>query len=85
MSTLETIIKGGAVESYKYEGSLRGNHARVTRKIEVMKEKMKKKKPSGYFRELIPSLVGGGYMIQSTKKSTHQYSVSESDRCQCCS
>lgn len=74
MSTIETIMKGGTVESYKYEASLRSDTARVSRKIEHTKEKMKKKKPSGYFKELLPSLVSGGYISQSTmKNSSHQY------------
>ena len=77
MSTIETIIKGGTVESYKYKASLRSDPARVSRKIEHTKEKMKKKKPSGYFKELLPSLVGGGYISQSTMKSSHQYAVRE--------
>ncbi|KAL7539535.1 hypothetical protein ACHAXR_009382, partial [Thalassiosira sp. AJA248-18] len=75
MTTLETIFKGGTVaESYKYHPDLRFDPSRVTRKVASLQEKMKRKKPSGYFKELVPSLVSSGHLSQSTKKnSSHQY------------
>lgn len=77
MSTIEKIIGGSTVENYRYEYTLRRDPSRVTRKIEVTKEKMKKKKPLDYFKQLVPSLVAKRYLEMSYKKSTHQYSVSE--------
>jgi len=75
MSTIETIIKGGTVESWKYEYSLRDDPSTVKRKIEVTREKMKRKKPVEYFKDLVPSLVAARYLEQGTKKSSiHQYS-----------
>lgn len=35
---------------------------------------MKRKKPIGYFKDLVPSLVGKGYLTQTKKKGSHQYS-----------
>lgn len=48
---------------------------KVNRKIDAMKEKMKRKKPIAYYKELVPSLVQHGYLRQDTKKSSHQYAV----------
>jgi len=71
MSTIETILKGGTVEPWKYEGSLRSDPSRVTRKIEMTKEKMKRKKPLDYFKELVPSLIAGRYLEQNTKPNKY--------------
>ena len=71
MSALEKVINGSTVESYRYHGSLQQDPSRVTRKIEATKEKMKRKKPSGYFKELVPTLVNCGYLKQSFKSSNH--------------
>ncbi len=79
MSTIEKIIAGGTVESYRYEFALRRDPSRVSRKIEVTKEKMKKKKPMDYFKELVPSLVAARFLEQSSKKPTHKYGVREND------
>jgi len=77
MSSLEKVISGGKVESYRYHYSLQNDPSRVTRKIESIKEKLKRRKPLAYFKELIPSLVGCGYLKQDTMKPKHQYAVSE--------
>mmetsp|Transcript_8488 Transcript_8488/g.18994 ORF Transcript_8488/g.18994 Transcript_8488/m.18994 type:complete len:1008 (-) Transcript_8488:186-3209(-) len=74
MTTIETIVKGGSVESYRYHASLKADPSRVTRKIEFTKEKMKRKKPSAYFKELVPSLVAHRYLKESTvKSSAHKF------------
>ena len=74
MSTIESIIKGGSVEPYKYR---KGSHAStVACKVVSLKERMKKKKPVEYFKGLIPSLVQNGYLQQDTVKSNHQFAVS---------
>lgn len=73
MSSLEKVISGGKVESYRYHYSLQNDPSRVTRKIESIKEKLKRRKPLAYFKELMPSLVGCGYLKQDTMKPKHQY------------
>ncbi|KAL7552803.1 hypothetical protein ACHAWF_016059 [Thalassiosira exigua] len=74
MSTLEKIISGGTVEAFKYQVSIRNDPSKVTRKIKSIRDKMKKKKPSAYFKELVPSLVSSGHLRQATKQSSHKYS-----------
>lgn len=77
MSTIESIIKGGSVESYRYHTSVQANPSSLTQKILTMKEKMKRKRPIEYFKGLIPSLVQHGFLRQDTMKSKHTYSVSQ--------
>jgi len=74
MTTIENIIKGNTVETYRYEPSLRSDPGKVKRKIEFFKEKMKRKRPIEYFKDLLSSLVGDRYLTQSTKKSSYKYS-----------
>jgi hypothetical protein len=76
MSTLETIIKGGTVDSYRYHNQIKADPSKATRKIVSMKDKMKKKKSIEYFKGLFPSLVDRGYLKQITMKSSHSYAVS---------
>ena len=64
------------VETYRYHPTLKSDPSRVVRKVEATKEKMKRKKPIAYFKELVPSLVENGYLMQDTVKSkAHQYAV----------
>lgn len=76
MSALEKIFVGGETDSYRYHPSLKTDPSRVSRKIESLKEKMKRKKPSGYFKDLMPLLVNSGYLRQSEKKAQgHKFAV----------
>lgn len=76
-ATMEKIINGNTVETYRYHRSLKNDPSRVVRKIDATKEKMKKKRPISYFKDLLPSLVNGGYLKQeSVKSSGHKYAVS---------
>jgi hypothetical protein len=76
MTTLETIIKGGTVESYRYDPKVKAEMSKVPTKITCLKERMKRKKPIEYFKGLMPSLVDRGYLRQTTTKSKHEYAVS---------
>lgn len=76
MSMIETIIKGGTVDSYRYHNDIKSDPSKVSRKILMIKEKMKKKKPIEYFKGLFPSLVDRGYLTQRTMKSSHASGVS---------
>ena len=76
MTTLETIIKGGTVESYRYDAKLKAEISKVPMKITCLKERMKRKKPIEYFKGLMPSLVDRGYLRQITTKSKREYAVS---------
>ncbi len=78
MTTLETIIKGGTVESNRYDAKLKAEMSKVPMKITCLKERMKRKKPIEYFKGLMPSLVDRGYLRQITTKSKHEYAVSRS-------
>lgn len=69
MTTLEALMKGGTVEHYKYRNGV--DMAGVSREIQATKDKMKKKKPVSYFRDLIPALVQRGYLTQVSKTSQH--------------
>jgi len=73
MSTLEKIFTGGIVEMYRYHADLKADPSRVTLKIDSIKERMKRKQPQAYFKELIPSLVAHRYLTETTKKSTHKF------------
>jgi len=78
MGTIEKIIGGNVVETYRYHPTLKSDPSRVVRKVEATKEKMKRKKPIAYFKELVPSLVENGYLMQeSVKSKAHQYAVSD--------
>lgn len=74
MSTIESIIKGGSVEPYRYRTGFQPSS--VSQKVLSLKERMKRKKPVEYFKGLVPSLVENGYLQQDTMKSNHQFAVS---------
>ena len=74
MTTIKKVLSGGSVEGYRYARGL--DDGKVSRKIEQLKGLMKRKRPVAYYEELLPSLVGGGYVTQSTRTGTHQYAVS---------
>jgi hypothetical protein len=80
MTTIETIIKGGTVDAYKY--AITNAHDKgitiITEKIAAIKKKMKGRKSIEYFKGLVPSLVDRGYLSQKTAKSKHAYGVSQS-------
>lgn len=75
MSTIESIIKGGSVELYRYRKDF--HPSTVACKIASLKERMKKKKPLEYFKGLVPSLVQNGFLQQDTVKSNHRFAVSQ--------
>ena len=74
MSTIESIIKGGSVELYRYRKDV--HPSTVACKVVSLKERMKRKKPVEYFKGLVPSLVQNGYLQQDTVKSNHRFAVS---------
>jgi hypothetical protein len=80
MTTLETIIKGGTVDAYKYHARMKSQTSMVATEITSIKDKMKRKKPIEYFKGLVPSLVDHGYLMQITTKSKHEYAVSRKKR-----
>jgi hypothetical protein len=77
MTTIETIIKGGTVDAYKYATTKAITIPMIAKRIASIKKKMKGKKPIEYFKGLVPSLVDRGYMNQKTVKSKHAYAVSQ--------
>ena len=79
MGTMEKILSGSTVESYRYANSLKSDPSWVVGKIQATKKMMKKKRqPVAYFKELVPSLVNGGYLKQDQMKSSgHKHAVSE--------
>ena len=72
MGTIEKIINGNTVEAYRYHPSLKSDKARVVKKIQDTRGKMKRKKPIAYFKELLPALIEGGYICQESKKSEYR-------------
>jgi superfamily II DNA helicase RecQ len=75
MSALEKIISGGTVEAYRYQNKSSDFPSRVARKINSVKSLMTKKRSLSYFKELFPPLVQRGFIMQSTRQSTHKYAV----------
>jgi hypothetical protein len=74
MSTIESIIKGGTVDLYRYHKGYQPST--VAQKVLSLKERMKRKKPVEYFKGLVPSLVQTGFLQQDTVTSTQQFRVS---------
>jgi len=76
MSTLEKVINGGTVESYRYCSKTADFSSTTARKINSARSLMAKKKPLSYFKELFPPLAQRGFIKESSRQSSHKYAVS---------
>jgi ATP-dependent DNA helicase RecQ len=75
MSTLEKIINGGEVESYRYHSKSSDFPSSVARKVNSARSLMAKKKPLSYFKEIFQPLAQRGFIKQCTRQPTHKYAV----------
>eukprot|EP00594_Rhizosolenia_setigera_P004227 CAMPEP_0178948180 /NCGR_PEP_ID=MMETSP0789-20121207/5326_1 /TAXON_ID=3005 /ORGANISM="Rhizosolenia setigera, Strain CCMP 1694" /LENGTH=1048 /DNA_ID=CAMNT_0020628511 /DNA_START=100 /DNA_END=3246 /DNA_ORIENTATION=- len=68
MGSIEKVISGKIVESYRYKSNV--NPQQVQETIQTLRKDMPKKRPLGFFKEMIPSLVSKKYIQQSVKKAS---------------
>jgi superfamily II DNA helicase RecQ len=67
ITTIVHVISGSFVDDYRYKSGMTAVH--VKNMIQTFTDKLKKKYSQGYYRDMISSLVGKGYLDELTKKT----------------
>lgn len=75
-STIESVISGKDVDGYKYSPRSYDKIINYKKFIAHEVKRMKKKRSSTYFKELIGALVKKGLLTEEIKQSKNRYKVS---------